>query len=222
MSNKIKITLHSRPCLRSIFAKGIENGDFTDKVIPVYGSEQDFYDYWDNYGYEDDDYYNDDDYSYDSSWDAYEDGALLYPRLNKKGNKAGNKTGKRYKRGSKKKKGGCKVIDIHTPYSGDEENADEYESIEDKDYEDVKEIYFFPDYHNKFEYEEFSSLKELDEYCQHMGIHVSEESSDILYLYDECYCCIDATKREEGELELVVESNYEYMFYEACTESELN
>lgn len=215
MSNKIKITLHSRPCLRSIFAKGIENGDFTNKVIPVYGSEQDFYDYWDNY---EDDYYDDEDYGYDSSWDAYADGAWLYPQLNKKG----NKKGKRYKRGSKKKKGGCKVIDIHTPYSGDEENADEYESIEDKDYENVKEIYFFPDYHNKFEYEEFSSLKELDEYCQHMGIHVSEESSNILYLYDVCYCCIDATKREEGELELVVESNYEYMFYEACTESELN
>lgn len=217
MSNKIKITLHSRPCLRSIFAKGIENGDFTNKVIPVYGSEQDFYNYWDNYGYEDD-YYDDRDYGYDSSWDDYKDGALLYPKWNKKGNKAG----KRYKRGSKKKKGRCKVIDIHTPYSGDEENADEYEGIEDKDYEDVKEIYFFPDYHNRYEYEEFSSLKELDEYCQHMGIHVSEESSNILYLYDVCYCCIDATKREEGELELVVESNYDYMFYEACTESELN
>ena len=217
MSNKINIALHSRPCLRSIFARGMENGDFTEKVIPVYGSEQDFYNYWDNYGYEDD-YYDDTDYGYDSSWDAYEDGALLYPKWNKKRDKAG----KRYKRGGKKKKGGCKVIDIHTPYSGDEENADEYEGMEDEDYENVKEIYFFPDYHNRYEYEEFSSLKELDEYCQHMGIHVSEESSNILYLYDVCYCCIDASKREEGELELVVESNYDYMFYEACTESELN
>lgn len=213
MSNKIRIALHSRPCLRNIFAKGLENGDFTENVIPVYGSEQDFYDYWDNYGYED---YNDDDYYNDTSWGAYEDGDLLYPKLNKKKRKGE----KRYKRGGKKKR--CKVIDIHTPYSGDEENADEYETMEEEDYENVKEIYFFPDYHNRYEYEEFSSLKELDEYCQHMGIHVSKESSDILYLYDVCYCCINAVKREEGELELVVESNYDYMFYTACTESELN
>lgn len=135
------------------------------------------------------------------------------------------------KKGKKKHKKGKKarLFDINVPYSGDEENLDEY-NLDDvdidfttDDYDDgQKEIWFYPDYHEKDDKLEFNSLKEFSDYCEDMGYFVSKEVvNDISWRY-ESHCCLCPESEKQGLLEIMSEHSYGEMFYEACEEYELS
>lgn len=108
----------------------------------------------------------------------------------------------------------AKVVDINTPYNG---------FIDDDDYyDDEKIIYFYPDYHSKYEYEKFTSIKEFDEYCSDMGYYVSPFMGELLaYSTGICHCCIDRESRDKGIMAIIVCDSYADMFYSVCLSSEL-
>ena len=126
----------------------------------------------------------------------------------------------------KKGKKGARVIDIYTPYDGDEEDLD-FDDIDfdftTEDYDDgQKEIWFYPDYHEKDDRLEFNSLKEFNDYCESMGYYVSKEVvQDISWRY-ESHCCLCPESEKVGLLEIMTEHSYGDMFYEACEEHELS
>jgi len=125
---------------------------------------------------------------------------------------------------SKGKKG--KVFDVDVPYSGDEENPNEYGfediRLDTEDYEpSSKEIWFYPDYHCKDDRLEFNSLKEFSDYCENMGYWVDKKvAEDISWRY-ESHCCLNPESEKIGLLEIMTAHSYGEMFYDACEESEL-
>ena len=129
-----------------------------------------------------------------------------------------NRKGK-HKHNRKGKK--AKIFDISVPYSGEEEDPDEYDfTTEDYDSES-KEIWFYPDYHCKEDRLEFNSLKDFSDYCDSMGYWVDKQVEyDISWRY-ESHCCLNPESEKIGLLEIMTEDSYGNMFYEACEESEL-
>ena len=135
-------------------------------------------------------------------------------------------------KGKKKHKKGknARIIGINTPYSGFEgEDDDEYDfsginlDFTTDDYDDgYKQIWFYPDYHEKNDKLEFNSLKEFSDYCESMGYLVSKEvMNDISWRY-ESHCCLCPESEKAGLLEIMCEHSYGEMFYEACEEYELS
>lgn len=114
-------------------------------------------------------------------------------------------------RGSKK----AKVIDINTPYSGDEENPDEYDV-------GTVRIYYYPDYHKKFERIEFNTLAKFDKYCEEMGFKVPQYVAEVIAYASMSHCCLNPVAKEYGELEIMREDSYGDMYYQACNEEELS
>lgn len=134
--------------------------------------------------------------------DAYD---IFWSKDSKKKNKHRNK-------GKKSKKD--KVIDIYTPYSGEEDDLSILCENVDEDNE-LKEIWFYLDYHNKDDRMEFNTLKEFSDFCDRNGYYVRKEvAQDISWRYESHCCLID-------NCEVVCEHSYGEMFYDVCETSEL-
>lgn len=117
-------------------------------------------------------------------------------------------------RGSRGKK--AKVVDINTPYDSnyidDTETGDALENCK---------IYFYEDYHNKYDRIEFSNLYEFDQYCKEIGLSVPAYVAEQIAYSPISHCCLNPTAKEQGVLEVMREETYGEMFYEACETSEL-
>jgi hypothetical protein len=123
----------------------------------------------------------------------------------------GGKSKMKHKKGKK-----ARILDIHTPYSGYEDDISNDEDIE------YKEIWFYPDYHCKDDKLEFNSIKEFSDYCENQGYFVSKEvTSDLVWRY-ESHCCLRPESEKIGLLEIMTEHSYGEMFYVACEEQELS
>lgn len=179
-----------------------------EKLREYYGCDEDVYP-----GYDDEDEYYVDD-----------DGSIVFPINNRKGSEdveyssygaRKNSKGKnkhikhRSRRGGKK----AKIIDIDTPYSGFEDDPDEVVG--------TGKIYYYPDYHDKYERLEFDSLLEFDQYCQEEGFCVPPYVGEKLAYRPVSHCCLNPFAKERGVLEIMAEESYGDMHYEACDESEL-
>lgn len=118
----------------------------------------------------------------------------------------------------------AKVFNINVPYSGDEEDPNEYDyDFSTEDYEpDSKEIWFYPDYHCKEDKLEFNSLKDFSDYCDSMGYWVDKEVEERISWRYESHCCLNPESEKIGLLEIMSGHSYGDMFYEACEESELS
>lgn len=223
MSKKIKISIPNkiRPNLVELFHTYIIRKGKERKVIRKGSYYDDSYSHWDEFfqGWYDD-------------YDDYDDDCeLMYPRnciplYNKakhssshvQGNKiqnlfsgmedlcSGRKNGKR-NRGKNKKK--FKLEDVY-----DDSRYGEYVDV-------TKEIWFYPDYHDKEDRLEFNSLSEFSDYCESEGYYVSTQvEQDLLWRY-ESHCCIKHDK-SSSILEVIGERSYGDMFYEACDANELS
>lgn len=123
----------------------------------------------------------------------------------------------------------ARIVDIHAPYSGYEDDPTEYnlddigfEYSSNDEYTEHKEIWFYPDYHCKDDRLEFNSIKEFSDYCENQGYFVSREvANDLAWRY-ESHCCLCPESEKVGLLEIMSEHSYGEMFYEACEEHELS
>ena len=173
----------------------------------------------------DDDDWDDDDY--DDDYYVDDDGSIIFPPKNNnialrpgeyrrsaqdmddywnkmsKFNEHGKHkhTKHRGSRGSKK----AKVIDIN--------DGDALESCL---------IYFYEDYHDKYNRTEFNSLYEFDQYCEEMGFKVPPYVAEQIAYGPVNHCCLNPIAKEHGVLEVMREETYGEMFYEACETSELS
>ena len=126
-------------------------------------------------------------------------------------NEGGKKKKHRKHRGKKK---GAKVIDISQPY--DANYIDDGEALENCT------IYFYEDYHDKYDRTEFNSLYEFDKYCQEMGFVVPSYIAEAIAYSPVSHCCLSPAAKEQGILEIMREETYGDLFYEACDSSELS
>lgn len=194
---------------------------------------------------EDADEWDDEDYD-DEDWSEYDDyvvgddGEIIFPNSNtsqqdmattlrpgeyrrskedmddywnkmKKFNGGGGK--KKHKKHRSRHK--AKTIDINQPYSGFEGQNDE-ESV------GTGIIYFYEDYHDKYDRLEFNGLVEFDEYCNQMGFFVPAYVGEQIAYSPISHCCLNPQAKEQGILEVMREETYGDMFYEACETSELS
>lgn len=129
----------------------------------------------------------------------------------------------KHRRGGKKKY--AKVIDITTPYSGDEEDPTEYGGYDDLDASGVidgKEIWYYPDYHNKSDRLEFNTLSGFSDFCAEQGYHVPRDvGMDIAYRRIS-HTCLDPELRENGIFQIIAEESYGDMRYKVCPVQELS
>lgn len=181
-------------------------------------------------------------------YDPYEelgdddDGEVLYPRYSE-GNK--RKKDKRNdddayaefwermerkqarKEKCKHKKSKARVIDITTPYSGNEENPDEYGGVIQDIYDDDgilngKEIYYYPDYNDKNSRLEFTTLQAFSDFCDDNGFVVPPYVGEQIAYRRRSHACLRPEARDEGIFEIMAEESYGDMVYEAVPISELN
>lgn len=203
MSKKIKINIPNkvRPNLSALFHAYIVR-KFSEKKKSSYYDDMD--DLFPGWGYTDD----------------YDDYELMYPTncVPLYGKRSGSKLrnwiqgvsnvkDKKVKKGKGKKS--FNYDDIYDDYG----EYGEYVNVE-------KEIWFYPDYHDKEDRLEFNTLKDFSDYCDREGYYVSSEvEGDILWRY-ESHCCIK--KDKSGLMEVISEHSYGEMFYEACDAKELS
>ena len=117
-------------------------------------------------------------------------------------------------RGSRGKK--AKVVDINEPY-----NSNYIDDTETGDDLENNKIYFYEDYHNKYDRIEFNNLFEFDQYCKELGLSVPAYVAEQIAYSPINHCCLNPTAKEQGVLEVMREETYGEMFYEACETSEL-
>ena len=117
-------------------------------------------------------------------------------------------------RGSRGKK--AKVVDINEPY-----NSNYIDDTETGDALENNKIYFYEDYHNKYDRIEFNNLFEFDQYCKELGLSVPAYVAEQIAYSPINHCCLNPTAKEQGVLEVMREETYGEMFYEACETSEL-
>ena len=117
-------------------------------------------------------------------------------------------------RGSRGKK--AKVVDINAPY-----NSNYIDDTETGDALENCKVYFYEDYHNKYDRIEFNNLFEFDQYCKELGFSVPEYVAEEIAYAPISHCCLNPMAKEEGVLEVMREETYGEMFYEACETSEL-
>jgi K+-sensing histidine kinase KdpD len=93
--------------------------------------------------------------------------------------------------------------------------------IEDNGITNGKEIYYYPDYHNKDNRLEFNSLSGFSDFCEENGYNVPDHiATDIMYRRVS-HVCLRPDAREYGLYEIMAEESYGSMFYEVCEASEL-
>ena len=192
--------------------------------------------YWRSQGFIFDDYPSDD----FNDEDDEDDGCVIWPPRYDKHNKKkkgkdsydffwegqAKKSKKKHKRGGKR----ARTIDISTPYSGEEENPYElgddeiftdYVEVDDDGIVSGKEIYYYPDYHDKENRLEFSTLKAFSDFCDSNGYLISEEVSKKLIYNRVVHTCLRSDSSQYGMYEITAETSYGTMFYEVCENSEL-
>lgn len=137
----------------------------------------------------------------------------------------GNKK-KHKKRGSKH----ARLIDINQPYSGEEEDPrevgdydvyTEYEEIDDNGVSNGKEIYYYPDYHDKENRLEFETLSGFCNFCEENGYVVPDHVANGIMYRRVSHTCLRPDAREYGLYEIMAEDSYGTMFYEVCEANEL-
>ena len=181
-------------------------------------------------------YYNEDD-NYDDYEEVNDDGECVWPPTKESHKKhkldpygdywnmidaleKKKKDKKKHKRG--KGKGKAKVIDITTPYSGYEENPTEVDEFDADGIEDGKEIWFYPDYSNKSNRLEFTTLSGFSEFCADQGYNVPKEVGiDITYRRIS-HTCLDPKLREDGIMQIIAEESYGDMRYAVTPVEELS
>jgi hypothetical protein len=152
------------------------------------------------------------------SLDPYGDYWDMVEQLEKK-----QKGKKKHKRGNRK--GKAKVIDITTPYSGMEDDPTE---IEEADYfdssgiEDGKEIWFYPDYRDKHDRLEFSTLSDFSDFCADQGYHVEADVGMAIAYRRISHTCLDPVLRDEGVFQIIAEESYGDMRYAITPVEELS
>ena len=142
-----------------------------------------------------------------------------------------SKESKRNKRCKHKHRKGKKarIIKIDEPYDGEEEydvNDDEYVSYEEVDDDngvlDGKEIYYYPDYHDKENRLEFNTLKGFHDFCDDNGYSVPTHILNQIIFNRVSHTCLLPESKENGMYEIFAESSYGNLFYEVCEASELS
>lgn len=128
------------------------------------------------------------------------------------------KKGKRGKRGKHKR---ARLIDINSPYSGEEEMMNDEYGIEDT-FEDERVIYYYPDYHDSESRFEFNSVKEFKEYCDSMNYTIPSNVESWINYNTVCHCCLDSESLKYGIYEIRAEESYGVLFYEVCGVDELD
>lgn len=160
-----------------------------------------------------------------------EDGDVIWPLKPKKGKKG--KNGKRtaddvyadyWEREEKKAKrkhhkSKARVIDITTPYSGEEEDPDEWGS---DGINDGKVIWYYPNYRDKDDRIEFNTLSAFDEFCSDEGFAVPPYVGERIAYRRVSHCCLNPHAREQGMFEIMAEESYADMMYEAIDVTELS
>lgn len=165
-----------------------------------------------------------------------DDGDVIWPLKPKKGKKS--KKGKRTlsdvyadyweheEKKSKRKhhKSRARLIDINTPYSGDEEDANEvgYDDLGSDGIESGKVIWFYPNYREKDDRLEFNTLSAFDEFCADEGYSVPPYVGERIAYRRVSHCCLNPSAREDGIFEIMSEESYADMMYEACDVCELS
>lgn len=187
------------------------------------------------------DIYDDDDYAnFYASDDDDDDSDVIWPPTFSKNKGKGGRTAddiydefwnRESKRGKRKHRKGKKarVININEPYSGEEEDDvndfdyTSYEEVESDDngLSDGKEIYYYPDYHDKDARLEFSTLKAFNEFCDDNGYVVPSHVGNMILFNRVSHCCLHPQSRDYGLYEIIAETSYGNLFYEVCEASEL-
>ena len=181
----------------------------------------------------DDDYANF--YDDDDDEDDEDDSNVIWPI--KKGNKRTaddiyeefwthekKKSKRKHRKGRK-----ARVINITEPYDGEEEedvNDYEYASYEelsddDNGVTDGKEIYYYPDYHDKDSRLEFSTLKAFNDFCDDNGYVIPSHVSNQIIFNRVSHTCLHPESRNYGVYEIIAETSYGNLFYEVCESNEL-
>jgi hypothetical protein len=130
---------------------------------------------------------------------------------------------KKHKRGGKR----ARVIDITEPYSGFEDVSDddfgytEYDEVDDNGVTNGKEIYYYPDYHDKDNRLEFNTLSDFCNFCEDNGYIVSDSVANDIMFRRVSHTCLRPDSREYGMYEIMAEESYGVMFYEVCEDAEL-
>ena len=130
----------------------------------------------------------------------------------------------KHKRG-KGKKSKARVIDITQPYSGEEEDPTEYASYEEIGSDGIlegKEIWFYPNYRDKYDKLEFNTLKAFDDFCADNGYVVPPYIAENIAYRRISHTCLRPDAREDGIFEIMAEESYADMMYEACDVKELS
>ena len=237
MSKKIKIPLNNiKHYLHDLFHEYLdERYDLERTQRPRNGG---YYDYMDDDevmwlmqngyvfpGMDDDDYAN----FYDD-----DDSETVFPLVKpKKGKKGKKRTAqdiydefwnhKMVKHKKKHKKGKARLIDINTPYSGDEDDPDEvgYDDLSTNGIDDGKEIFYYPNYNNKEDRLEFNTLKEFDDFCADYGYVVPPYLGEEIAYRRVSHVCLNPIARGYGMFEIMGAESYADMMYEACDVDEL-
>lgn len=227
MSTKIKIpSLNIRCDLSDLFHKFMnrKNSSYHRKYSRFEDMDDEELMFWMSQGY----VFNDMDDDFANFYDDDDDN-VIWPQKKKDKKKKSSRTAddiyeEFWNRKSKRKhrKGKkARLIDINEPYSGEEEFYTEYEEVDDNGVINGKEIYYYPDYHNKDNRLEFSTLKSFNEFCDENGYSVPEHvANDIMYRRIS-HTCLRPDAREYGMYEIIAEESYGVMVYEVCDPSEL-
>lgn len=132
------------------------------------------------------------------------------------------KAKRKHKRGKKSK---ARVIDITQPYSGEEEEPTEYASYEEIGSDGIlegKEIWYYPDYNDKYNKLEFNTLKEFDDFCADNGYVVPPYTAENIAYRRVSHTCLRPDAKDDGIFEIMAEESYADMMYEACDVRELS
>ena len=197
MSKNISINNYDKPDMTTALHKGIEEA-YKDKMKYAYGYYDDDYDeyYGLGLGWSNDDYDDDDEY-YDE-WATKE----RQKRLKELEDAFGFKKAKKHKSRPRYKKAKKEI------------------EVKDETKLDDKEIYFYRDISDRYDYEVFNNLFEFDEFCETEGISVPDRECEDLVRRYVSHCCIDeAYSRFVGTLTLVTNSSYTDLVWD-CASSE--
>lgn len=232
MSKKIKLILSdkNKPDLSSLFRDYIKNrkalprrrrnlgcGIIVDEDDAEYA---DILSYWDSQfpGWDDDPPMEDDECDVVFPTKGKRDPYTEFWDKDSRSSKKGKKKHKRHGKSSK-----AKLVDIHKPYDGfidDEIDYEPYYENNDLNPSGCR-IFFYNDYHDKSDAIIFTSLMEFDEFCERNGYFVPGYVQDDLMYRSESHCCLMPLAEQRGVLEIMSESSWGELFYEACDESEL-
>lgn len=172
----------------------------------------------------------DEDFDYGNIYDDDEDYNQVWPPKKEKTaydvfwENEERKAKSKHKRG-KGKKSKARVIDITQPYSGEEEDPTEYASYEEIGSDGIlegKEIWYYPDYKDKYNKLEFNTLKEFDDFCADNGYVVPPYTAENIAYRRISHTCLRPDAKDDGIFEIMAEESYAEMMYEACDVRELS